>query len=319
MILLDFSQVMFGQVHTELARQNETLNEDLIRHLAINQIRSYNKKYRNRFGEMVICIDSKGGYWRKDIFPYYKWKRAQDRDKDDIDWETVFNAMNKLRDEIREELPFMTLHVNKCEADDIIAVLVRRMSNEKNIIISSDKDFRQLQVFGNFQFSPSTGGNIVEQNPEFYLFEHVMRGDAGDGIPNIRAPSDFFKQKADGLLKRQPPITTKWIEEKWHEFRELGDQTFRNESKDIYNRWKENLGLIDLVNQIPPEIEQAIWSEFLKWKEYNPTRTINLYKYFRQNRMMRLIEDIADFDIQTNEQVEDELADRHNEEPTLNF
>lgn len=321
MQFLDFSQVLFGQIHTELARQNETLNEDLIRHLAINQIRSYNKKYRSKFGEMIICIDSLTGYWRKQVFPFYKWKRAEDRKTDNIDWPTVFAAMDKIRDEIREELPFITLCVDKCEADDIIGVLVRRMTDELNLIISSDNDFRQLQVFDNHQWSPITKQNIIEKQPEFYLFQHVMRGDGGDGIPNIKTPSDFFKQKADGLLKRQTPISEKWINKKWSEYREIGDQTFRNEGEAIYQRWQENLQLIDLVHKIPPDIEDSIWTEFIRWRELNPTRTINLYKYFRQNRMVRLIEDIADFDIKTGEQNADDFADASsaNENPTLEF
>ena len=323
MMLLDLSQVMFGQIHTELARQNETLNEDLIRHLAINQIRSYNKRFRGKYGELVICLDSAGGYWRKEVFPYYKWKRAEDRKSDGIDWPTVFEAMNKLRDEIREELPFMTLHVEQCEADDIIGVLTRRSPDEMNLIISSDKDFRQLQVFGNDQYSPITKEMVVEKQPEFYLFEHIMRGDSGDGIPNIRAPRDFFKQKADGFLKKQPPISQKWIQTKWSEYREIGDQTFRNDGEDIYNRWRDNLQLVDLVHAIPNSIENKIWSEFVWWQGYNPARTIDLYKYFRKNRMTRLIEDIADFDIRTDEQNKEnfynKLSDAGPGAPTLDF
>ena len=57
------------------------LTEDMIRHIFLNNIAGYRKKYSAEFGdELIMACDGKG-YWRKDFFPYYKMKRAKNRAK----------------------------------------------------------------------------------------------------------------------------------------------------------------------------------------------------------------------------------------------
>ena len=49
---------------------------------------------------------------------------------------------------------------------------------EPVMIISSDKDFIQLQKYNNVkQFSPIQKKAVVDKNPRNYLFNHIMRGD----------------------------------------------------------------------------------------------------------------------------------------------
>ena len=77
------------------------------------------------------------------------------------------------------------LEVYGAEADDIIATLCGELEfdNGKTLILSGDKDFIQLQRYGNVtQYSPITKKfiNGVELMSD-YLNEHILKGDTGDG------------------------------------------------------------------------------------------------------------------------------------------
>ena len=59
----------------------------------------------------------------------------------------------KNRDEIREYLPYKAIHLDGVEADDVIGTLTMRTQefgqDEPIMIVSSDKDFIQLQKYNN--------------------------------------------------------------------------------------------------------------------------------------------------------------------------
>jgi len=129
---------------------NLKIEEDLIRHMVLNSIRMLRSKFSDKYGELVICCDSKH-YWRRDIFPYYKANRKKDRDKSDVDWPSLFTFLNKVKQELRDYFPYKVIEVDGAEADDIIGTLVREHHLMENyiLIVSSDKDFMQLQKYKN--------------------------------------------------------------------------------------------------------------------------------------------------------------------------
>ena len=64
------------------------------------------------------------------------------------DWNSIHDIMNTLYNEISLNFPYKNLKLNKVEADDIIAVLCQKYNKEEKIlIVSSDKDFQQLQRY----------------------------------------------------------------------------------------------------------------------------------------------------------------------------
>ena len=147
MILLDYSQIALSNIIVQKLN-----DESMIRHMILNSIRMYNKRYRDEYGQMVICADGMNT-WRKDYFPYYKAKRRKNRDESSQDWNEIFRILHLVRDEIKENLPYKVVHMEGVEADDIIASLVLQSQefgmNEPMMIVSSDKDFIQLQKFNN--------------------------------------------------------------------------------------------------------------------------------------------------------------------------
>jgi len=92
MILLDYSQIALSNI---IVRKLN--DESMIRHMILNSIRMYNKRYRDEYGQMVICADGMNT-WRKDYFPHYKANRKKGRDNSDQDWTEIFRILHLVRD-----------------------------------------------------------------------------------------------------------------------------------------------------------------------------------------------------------------------------
>lgn len=279
-ILLDFSQVVISN-YMQQVKSQPTLEEGLLRHVVLNSIRMYNAQFRENYGRMVICTDSHNS-WRRDVFPYYKATRRRDREDSDIDWQHLFEILKMVRREVAETFPYKVMEIDGAEADDIIATLAIRFHDKENIVIvSSDKDFQQLQRWSNVtQFSPYSKEFMVCQNPEQFLREHIMRGDRSDGVPNFLSPDDIFVSEG-----RQSPIMEKkiavWLTQEPEQYCDA--RMLRN--------YRRNEQLVDLT-RTPEHIQGSIFEEFVK----PPIGSVNkIYPYLVANRLATLVESLADF------------------------
>ena len=279
MILLDFSNIIVGSIMVSSRVPNEErFSEDFIRHLVLNSIRSYRKKYHKKYGEMVICTDHLYS-WRKEVFPFYKAHRKVQREKqaqkEGVDWGSLFEIIDKIKHELEEFFPYKDIKVPHAEGDDVIAVLAKH-AKEPSLIVSSDKDFNQLYKYKVIrQFSPIKQKMMNGINPDAYLKEHIIRGDKGDGIPNILSDDNCM---VEGV--RQKPISKKKVE------------TWINDDLSGSYHWDRNQQLIDF-DFIPVSIQQDIVSEYQKTIPSN--RRSGLLNYFVKNRLKMLIEHIGDF------------------------
>ena len=179
MILIDYTQVVLGSIIVSLNR-GEDLDDKLVRHITLNNLRYYRSRFKEEYGELVICTDDKH-YWRRDYFPNYKANRKKDRESSPYDWNEIFSAVNMIRDELDIYFPYKVLHIDGAEADDIIAVVLLNRAEDKNIIISSDKDFIQLHRESIAQYSPVTKKVLNGENPQAYLKEHIIKGISVEG------------------------------------------------------------------------------------------------------------------------------------------
>jgi len=233
MLLIDFSPLIISNFMGVVRNSNEDFHiehEDLIRHITLSNIRQINSRFRRQYGDIVLAIDSKNS-WRKKIFPYYKENRKEMRNKDlvelGIDWKDIGRMINKVKEELIAYSPYKVIEVDDAEADDVIGVLTVDCidRNEEVLIVSRDKDFQQLNI-GNHglvsQWNKKDDIFIEVENPPRFIFEHVLKGDSSDGIPNILSPIDTFITKT-----RQKPMTSKKIEYYWENREELdGDERF---------------------------------------------------------------------------------------------
>lgn len=274
---MDMNQVILSSLFARLKNVDE-VEEDMVRHIVLNTLRLYRKKFQSEYGELVLTYDG-GRYWRKDIFPYYKAARKEKQNKDDYDWNKIFSIIGKIRDEVEEIFPYKTIRIDHLEADDVIAVLTKHFHQEEKImIVSSDKDFQQLQRYENVkQYSPKVKGFITNTKPEEYLVRHIIKGDVSDGIPNIISDDDTFVNPD----KRQKPCGEKKISAIAEEL-----ETWTNN-----DNWIRNQKLVDF-NQIPDWVEEKVlevWNEPIEGK-----RSL-LFNYFVQNKLKMLMEDIQEF------------------------
>ena len=281
MILLDYSQIALSNIIVQKLN-----DESMIRHMILNSIRMYNKRYRDEYGQMVICADGMNT-WRKDYYPYYKAKRRKNRDSSDQDWNEIFRILHLVRDEIKENLPYKVIHMEGVEADDIIASLVLQSQefgmNEPMMIVSSDKDFIQLQKFNNVkQFSPIQKKMVKDDNPRSYLFNHIMKGDTGDGIPNVLSDDDTFVSD-----KKQTPLRKTRIAE----WLENSDNLRAVMDDEIYRNYQRNKKLIDLT-EVPEPIQQNIINNYNEQKVAMKMRVLN---YLIKKRCNQLIEVVEEF------------------------
>ena len=283
MILVDMNQVMIANMMMQIGNhQNAEIDVSMLRHMILNTLRANRKKFTAEFGELVICCDDTN-YWRRQMYPYYKANRKKTRDKSEMDWNAIFQALNSIRDELKTFFPYKVIQVETCEADDIIGVIAHEEGTELNmgepiLILSGDKDYIQLHKYANVkQYDPVRKRWISNANPEKYLAEHIIKGDAGDGIPNVLSVDNAFVM---GI--RQRPITQKRLAE-WADINNMDDEVKRN--------YMRNRALIDL-NEVPQSMKEEILSI---WNEENGKDRSQLLNYFIKNKLRNLMECITEF------------------------
>ena len=290
MILIDFTQIAIGSLMVAINRGDEEVDDSLVRHLVLNNLRYYRSRFTEKYGELVICCDSKH-YWRRDYFPNYKANRKKDRASSGYDWDFIFTTLNGIRDEIKEHFPYKVLEVYGAEADDIIATLVKHDQGDPDtIIISSDKDFIQLHGFHVKQYSPVSKKFVNGTVPHEYLREHIIKGDRSDGVPNVLSPDDTFTEsKRQKPIRKTMLITLTEAMEKW-EPKDLFQLAKCNRDTWVRN-WQRNETLIDL-SKIPDDIRDKILREF---KDAQTGDRSMLFNYFVEKKLNNLIQSIGDF------------------------
>ena len=141
MILVDLSQIMMASTMMSMEKGQTEADVDFIRHMILNSLRMYRTNYCEEYGELVICCDSPHS-WRKEHFPQYKAGRKTSREESPLNWTQIFGCFETIKEELKTKFPYKFIQVDSAEADDIIGMLSRSVS-EKVMIISSDKDFIQ--------------------------------------------------------------------------------------------------------------------------------------------------------------------------------
>lgn len=291
MILMDLSNILYSCARAQMSvSKSKELDEKFFKHYIFSSIKKYRKKFKKEYGELIIVCDSKNGYWRKDIFPHYKASRKTSRDTDDFDWDQIFGIFNNVKDDLKEFFPYIVLDVDKAEADDVIAIMVKNYySEENNIILSSDQDNIQLQLYrGTKQFSMLKDVYVTDDNPDFQLFEKIVKGDGSDGIPSILSKEDHFVNPDS---PRQKSITKKNLAE-WYEIR---DPKKWCETKEILERFQKNRKIID-YRCIPKDLEATALKQFESFdQEILNKRRSKLFGYLAKNKLVNLLENLDEF------------------------
>jgi hypothetical protein len=280
MILIDLNQVLLSGIMAQISDKKTKIEEGLVRHLVLNVLRTHIKQFKTEYGDVILCCDNKN-YWRKEYFPYYKAGRKKAREKTDLDWHLIFQILGEIKKELKLYFPYRVLDIDGAEADDIIGTLAAKYATrEKVLIISSDGDFLQLQVNKNVkQYNPVLKKYIKSDNPVLDLKEKIIKGDKGDGIPNIISPSNCFIME-----QRQKPIT----KNKLGDFLDTHHSFYEESARLGFSR---NQTLIDL-SFTPQNIKDQINEAFENTKPAPKSALIN---YFMEKKLKNLMDVIEEF------------------------
>ena len=287
MILLDTNQIMISSVFAMHGKKINHLTINEIRHAVLKGIMYYNHRFRNDYGDMVLCYDSHN-YWRTELFPNYKAARKTKQQSSDIDWSHVYRLFDIVKKEIADNFKYASVEIPRLEADDIISVISSEYHGvDKILIVSADKDFQQLQKYSSVdQYSPARKDMLVCEDPEGFLIEHTIRGDSSDGVPNVLSDSDTFvtegkKQKIMNA-KRYNNILSK-----------VTDGTIY--SSEYADNFKRNEDLINM-DKIPSEIKQKVIAGFKKAVDHsNGVEESKMMDFLVANRLNSLLEELDKF------------------------
>lgn len=282
MIIVDFNQVVLSNLMMSLGNHtNAQIEENMVRHMVLNALRAFKVKFGDEFGELVVACDNTN-VWRKQIYPYYKANRKKSQEKSELDWKSIFECLNKIRQELKDNFPYRIIDVESAEADDVIATLVKYKHDEQNILImSGDKDFIQLHKYdGVQQYDPVRKRKIAHDNPKRYLVEHILKGDSGDGIPNVLSPDNCFV-----VGERQKPMTAKKIAQY------LTSDPSTIEDPIVLRNYYRNQQLIDL-SFVPSYIEDKVLEQYDSQRGKDRSKLMN---YFINNKLKNLMEHMSEF------------------------
>lgn len=294
MILLDWSQIVISSSlavgGSDLDKGKDTKKAmDIIRHAALTSIQKYRHDYGKKFGEIVVCADGWDN-WRRGYFPNYKASRKSKRETSKTDWKMIFSFASDLLQELRETFPYKVVHIAEAEGDDVIAVLTKHITEsypqmvgvveepDPILIVSSDGDFKQLHKHRNVrQWNPLMKKYVSKPEADF-LLEKVIKGDPGDGVPNVLSGDDTFITES-----RQKPVTSK-VMERFKSGTSLSDTDKRNLHR--------NRTLIDF-DYIPESVSKSIIDNY---ESQTTKRDLNaIMNYLIKHRCRLLLDHIQEF------------------------
>lgn len=203
MVLVDFSHlanrnlfVAIGQVKPSKVDGKYDMKQVMpfFFHLMLNSLRYISRQFKD-YGKIILAIDNRN-YWRRELYPEYKAHRKKAREDSAVDFDTFFTQLNSFIKILDKCFPYYVLEVDGAEADDIIAVLTKEYSKqEKVLVITSDKDMKQVLLYGAEMYDPIKQTFIKMSDEEVKLFKqlHILLGDPGDNIPNVMVGLEFSK------------------------------------------------------------------------------------------------------------------------------
>lgn len=216
--------------------------------------------------EVILAVDAKDS-WRKLYWTRYKSHRKSNREKLDFDWDNFYKLLDEYLEELQTFIPFKVIKAFKAEADDVIGVLVLNKPVEFHII-STDKDFLQLHSSRVTIYNPLKQEIVRHPDPEIFLVEQCLIGQAKDNIYNIKTPLDWPEDK------RKPGF---------------GEAAFEKVMIYGWERWLEDNNLIERYNfnrnlmdfkKIPPTLVKRVLESYDNYKKCDID---NIKEFFKKH------------------------------------
>ena len=273
LLVIDAANMYMRCVHVI---DSEIVNDAFMREYKTLLLQMFKKTISTFNADRVIVCKEGFHNWRKEYYPEYKANRAITRAQSAIDWELFYNENNKFIDDfeqIAQNIQF--LQVPNCEADDLIATIVKTQQDYDVIVQSTDKDFYQLFKYSNYkQYDAKNKTYIQVMNPETYLTEKIIMGDSGDNVPRI---SGVRKGQGPVFVRKNIlPDVEKWLKE-----------------NHMQKEWERNYTLISF-DAIPEKYTSAIADKVNSWQK-GVFQGRELWNFLTKHKLMNLMDYMTEF------------------------
>ena len=237
----------------------------------------YSSLFKVPVHTLVLAADSKNS-WRYQAWPRYKEdrKKKNAKDKSKFPWDDYYREYDQFIADMKECFPVKMIQIDTCEADDIIGIIAGKASVAE--IVSTDKDFLQLSREGIKIYNPMKKQHVSHPNPNMFLAEQIMCGQAKDSIFNIKTPLDHPEGK------RKPGFGPKAFEKVLEHG--IGDWLKEN---NLVDRYKFNKTLMDFA-EIPQDIQDTIMSEYNDYKYPDPSK---MWEFIEKQGWPELVENFT--------------------------
>lgn len=279
LILFDFNNLAHRCVHQRgLGCGSDQRSWDLLAYMIFTIMYDFVVQCTEQFEpgdtvDVVLALDSRDGYWRRDLYQPYKADRAEKRAADGIDWPRAYAEFDKLTSTIDAFTPWKAVRASKCEADDVIYALsqLHQAENPDSIVIihSGDSDYLQLVSDKVLLYSPIqkefvdfphvcslSGGKVLCESPAEYLDYAIITGQGGkDNVYNIKTPTDW-----DATAGKRKPGCGIAAARKMMASMEGLETCLRNNG--LWENYERNRQLIDMC-ALPNQYVEAIKAVYL--------------------------------------------------------
>jgi hypothetical protein len=126
------------------------------------------------------------------------------------------------------------------------------------------------------KYITATQKEIIE-----HKIEHIVKGDTGDGVPNILSKDNVFMEG-----ERQKPMSAKRLQE----FFDNGFAACKNDEER--RNWHRNSTLVDF-DFIPPDVSEDIIKAYINTQPSGDKMTI--MNYLIEHRCRLLLDELEDF------------------------
>ncbi|HET8688946.1 MAG TPA: hypothetical protein VFM18_20240 [Methanosarcina sp.] len=300
MIITDFSKIVYASVYVmkdDIKKSSPEEIENILRHMAINSCLTIKKRFQSQYGELVIALDGKNNF-RYGIHPNYKFKRKENRDKDDLPWHIIKNCMDKIKEEAKVYWPWKVVWSERAEADDVMVVLTEEVANknivenglldeieaEPVLIDTRDQDLFFLQKYPNVTQYDSRDRKVIklDENYDTWIKEFIIKGDPqSDSVPNVfsdlNCMADGIKQTA-AIKSRMAPILA---------HKNIFDY---NDDPKIAKRIRENYQLV-IFDGMPIDVRDEIMES---WKNAKKASKMVMMKYLIEKKCKNLLEHLEE-------------------------
>lgn len=278
-------------------------NINFCAHSTLSMILNVSKQFgASRKNPLVIAVDSKPSWRHKyyetfsvDLPGYEELTYKGHRIKDPMfDWKEMDIINKDILEILKLYSDFYVIDVKYAEADDVIAVLAQEATDDPYYIISSDKDFKQLQQHNVHIYDPIKVMFLPEIDVDHFKKIHFMVGDTSDNILAIK-----------------PRIAEKTAEKLFPEL-----DTLLATNPEMRMKYEFNKKLIDF-DEIPCYIRDKIKKE--TEKQVHSFDAAKLMNMFRKYELANLTERISEFRLYDKEKTTPMITQLTQQKSTENY